>query len=78
MIDAARTHPMFHDSFHGAGEAYEDAGTEYYTNACGAWLHLKVAPSPTALTAPSNKDRGSAVIPCGTDFVSLSRSAFQG
>lgn len=42
MIDAARTHPMFHDNFHGAGESYENAGTEYYTNADGAWLHLRV------------------------------------
>jgi hypothetical protein len=42
MIDAARTHPMFHDNVHGAGESYEDAGTEYYTNASGAWLHLRV------------------------------------
>lgn len=42
MIDAARTHPQFHDNFHGVGESYENTGTEYYTNANGAWLHLRV------------------------------------
>ena len=42
MIDAARTHPQFHDNLHGAGESYENTATEYYTNANGAWLHLRV------------------------------------
>ena len=41
MIDAARTHPMFHDNIHGAGESFEDITNEYYTNASGAQLHLR-------------------------------------
>lgn len=41
MIDAARTHPMFVDNFHGAGESFEGVTNEYYTNANGAQLHLR-------------------------------------
>ena len=41
MIDAARTHPMFVDNFHGAGESFEGVTNEYYTNAKGARLHLR-------------------------------------
>lgn len=41
MIDAARTHPLFHDNVHGAGESFENVDNEYYTNASGAQLHLR-------------------------------------
>src|SRR5206468_6756864 len=41
MIDAARTHPMYHDNVHGAGESFEGVTNEYYTNASGAQLHLR-------------------------------------
>ena len=41
MIDAARTHQMFHDDVHGAGESFENVDNEYYTNANGAQLHLR-------------------------------------
>lgn len=41
MIDAARTHPMYHDNLHGAGESFEGVTNEYYTNANGAQLHLR-------------------------------------
>jgi hypothetical protein len=41
MIDAARTHPFFHDNVHGAGESFEGVTNEYYTNANGAQLHLR-------------------------------------
>jgi hypothetical protein len=41
MIDAARTHPMYHDNVHGAGESFEGVTNEYYTNANGAQLHLR-------------------------------------
>ena len=41
MIDAARTHPMYHDNVHGAGESFENVTNEYYTNASGAQLHLR-------------------------------------
>ena len=41
MIDAARTHPMFHENVHGAGESIEQPINEYYTNASGAQLHLR-------------------------------------
>ena len=41
MIDAARTHPMYHDNVHGAGESFEGVTNEYYTNANGARLHLR-------------------------------------
>ncbi len=41
MIDAARTHPVFHDNVHGAGESYQNTDNEYYTNANGAQLHLR-------------------------------------
>jgi hypothetical protein len=40
-IDAARTHPMYHDNVHGAGESFEGVTNEYYTNANGADLHLR-------------------------------------
>lgn len=41
MIDAARTHPFYHDNLHGAGESFEGVTNEYYTNASGAELHLR-------------------------------------
>ena len=41
MIDAVRTHPFYHDNFHGAGESFEGVTNEYYTNASGAQLHLR-------------------------------------
>ena len=41
MIDAARTHPMFHDNVHGAGESFEAVTNEYYTTANGARLTLR-------------------------------------
>ena len=41
MIDAARTHPVIHDNFHGLGESYQGTATEYYTNANGGQLRLK-------------------------------------
>ena len=41
MIDAARTHPTYHDNVHGAGESFEGVTNEYYTNASGAQLHLR-------------------------------------
>ncbi|HUL71378.1 MAG TPA: hypothetical protein VLT17_14210 [Gemmatimonadales bacterium] len=41
MIDAARTHPFFHDNVHGAGESFEAVDNEYYTNANGAQLHIR-------------------------------------
>jgi len=41
MIDAARTHPLFHDNIHGVGESFENITNEYYTNANGARLHLR-------------------------------------
>jgi len=41
LIDAARTHPMYHDNVHGAGESFEAVTNEYYTNANGARLHLR-------------------------------------
>ena len=41
MIDAARTHPLFHDNIHGLGESFENIANEYYTNANGARLHLR-------------------------------------
>ena len=41
MIDAARTHPFYHDNLHGAGESIEGPTNEYYTNANGARLNLR-------------------------------------
>ena len=41
MFDAARTHPMFRDNVHGAGESFEAVTNEYYTNANGARLTLR-------------------------------------
>ena len=41
MIDAARTHPLFHDNIHGLGESFENITNEYYTNADGEQLHLR-------------------------------------
>lgn len=41
MIDAARTHPMYHDNLHGAGESFESVTNEYYTNASGARLNIR-------------------------------------
>jgi hypothetical protein len=41
MIDAARTHPMYHDNVHDAGESFEAITNEYYTNASGAKLHIR-------------------------------------
>ena len=41
MIDAARTHPTYHDNFHGAGESFESVINEYYTDSSGAKLHLR-------------------------------------
>ena len=40
MIDAARTHPFYHDNVHGVGETFEAVTNEYYTNANGAQLRL--------------------------------------
>ena len=41
MIDAERTHPMYHDNAHGLGGSFEGVTNEYYTNASGAQLHLR-------------------------------------
>jgi hypothetical protein len=41
MIDAARTHPMFHDNIHGVGESFENITNEYYANVNGVRLHLR-------------------------------------
>ena len=41
MIDAARTHPFYHDNSHGAGESFVGVANEYYTSASGAQLHLR-------------------------------------
>jgi len=40
-IDAGRTHPVYHDNFHGAGESFESVTNEYYTDSSGAQLHLR-------------------------------------
>jgi len=42
MIDAARTHPMYHDNVHGAGESFDAVDYEYYTNANGAGLRTNI------------------------------------
>ena len=40
-IDAARTHPFFHDNVHGAGESFQTVTNEYWTNANGAQLLIR-------------------------------------
>ena len=40
-IDAARTHPFFHDNVHGAGESFQTVTNEYWINANGAQLLIR-------------------------------------
>ena len=40
-IDAARTHPFFHDNVHGAGESFQTVTNEYWTNANGAQMTIR-------------------------------------
>ena len=42
MIDLARTHALFHDNVHGAGESFDAVDYEYYTNASGAGLRTNI------------------------------------
>lgn len=50
-IDAARTHPVFHDNVHGAGESVQVVWNEYWTNANGARLTIR---GPYHLTLNAN------------------------
>ncbi len=42
VLDATGTHSMFHDNVHGAGESFEAVDYEYYTNANGARLSVRI------------------------------------
>ena len=41
-IDAARTHPFFHDNVHGVGESFQTVTNEYWVGANGAQVLLRV------------------------------------